>query len=73
MALDGMHPLRRRVLDVLMASKGSLTTSSVAGRCALPQSSVRRHLQDLHAHGVLTMTWEAPETWEVSDWTMGQW
>lgn len=72
-ALDGMHPMRRQVLGVLVDADRRLTTATVAGKCALPQTSVRRHLQDLAAHGVLTMTWESPETWGVSNRTMGQW
>jgi hypothetical protein len=72
-ALDGMHPLRSQVLDVVMASPHELTTSEVAARCALPRTSVRRHLQDLAAHGVLNQTDDVLEIWMVSDWTWDQW
>jgi hypothetical protein len=72
-ALDGMHPLRRRVLQELVDSRKPHATAVIAARCALPQTSVRRHLQDLTAHGVLTMTYDSPETWAVSDWTSQQW
>jgi predicted ArsR family transcriptional regulator len=49
-----MHPMRKRVLDTLLDSDMELTTSTIAGRCSLPHSYVRRHLQDLTAHGVAT-------------------
>jgi NADP-dependent 3-hydroxy acid dehydrogenase YdfG len=39
-ALDGKHPLRRKVLSVLIDRGDVMSTASIAGRCALPQTSV---------------------------------
>jgi hypothetical protein len=72
-ALDGMHPLRRRVLEVLIERDDVMSTASIAGHCALPHTSVRRHLEDLRAHGVLDLVSEGPETWSVSAWTKERW
>lgn len=50
-ALDGMHPLRRRVLERAVANEGQMTTATFAARLDLPTTSVRRHLEDLAARG----------------------
>jgi predicted ArsR family transcriptional regulator len=61
------------VLEVLVESKSTMATKLVAGRCRLPETSVRRHLQDLHAHGVIDLLDYGPELWEVSQWTTERW
>jgi predicted ArsR family transcriptional regulator len=71
-AIDGMYPLRR-VLEVLVQSKSLIATKLVAGCCHLPETSVRRHLPDLHAHGVIDLLDYGPELWQVSKWTQGRW
>jgi DNA-binding transcriptional ArsR family regulator len=72
-ALDGIHSLRRRVLDVLVNTRAELMTSSVASRCDLPPSTARRHLEDLTALGVLDRTGEGPEWWAASAWLRERW
>jgi hypothetical protein len=72
-ALDGMHPLRRKVLDVVIAADREMTTATIAARCELPQTSVRRHLEDLTAHRVLEKVHHEPEIWAISEWTRAQW
>jgi hypothetical protein len=72
-ALDGMSSMRRHVLDVLIKAGSDLATSSVAGRCALPPTSVRRHLQDLAAQGVVRFVGDDPERWQISSWTRERW
>lgn len=67
-ALDGMHPLRRKVLTVLSDAQGPQSTAVVAARCKLPETSVRRHLQDLRAHGVVGLADFGPERWDLSIW-----
>lgn len=67
-ALDGMHSGRRRVLDVLVRTDLGCTTSTVAGRARLPDSTARRHLQDLTAHGAVNLVVQAPERWSLSNW-----
>jgi hypothetical protein len=72
-ALDGIHSLRRRVLDVLVDTDAELSTAAVAGRCAVPQTSTRRHLEELTALGVTERTGEYPERWAVSAWLRERW
>jgi hypothetical protein len=73
-ALDGMHPLRRRVLDLAVAHEGQMTTVIFAARLDLPHTSLRRHLEDLRARGVLwRVAYTGPEAWEASDWTRAHW
>ena len=72
-ALDGMHPGRRVVLDYLMAEPGEHTTGSTAGHCRLTVTPTRRHLQDLCAHGVVDLVGDFPERWTTSEWLRGCW
>jgi len=72
-ALDGMHPGRRAVLEYLVADSGVHTTGSVAGHCRLTATPTRRHLQDLCAHGVIDLVGEHPERWGASAWLQGSW
>ena len=72
-ALDGIHSLRRKVLDVSVDTDAELSTATVAGRCAVPQTSTRRHLEELTALGVLERTGEFPERWVVSAWLRERW
>jgi hypothetical protein len=72
--LDGMHPLRRKVLDLTIAEDRQMTTATIAARCDLPSSSVRRHLEDLTALGVLRKVhYTDPESWGISPWLKDQW
>ena len=72
-ALDGIHALRRRVLEVLVDEEADLATSTVAGRCGLPHTTARRHLENLTALGVLDRMGEGPERWAVSAWLRERW
>ena len=72
-ALDGIHCDRRRVINVLVAASADLATSSVGGRVSLPTTSVRRHLEDLTALGVVERAGEAPERWRLSDGMRERW
>ena len=72
-ALDGIHSLRRKVLDVLIDADAELSTASVAGRCAVPQTSIRRHLEELTALGVTERTGEYPVRWAISAWLRERW
>jgi hypothetical protein len=72
--LDGMHPLRRKVLDLAVDEGRQMTTATIAARCDLPSTSVRRHLEDLTALGVLEKVhYTDPESWAVSSWLKDQW
>jgi hypothetical protein len=73
-SLDGMHPLRRKVVELAVANKGQMTTVTYAARLGVPHTSIRRHLEDLGARGVLLRaTHTGPEAWVVSDWTRARW
>lgn len=72
-ALDGMHPGRRKVIEYLIAQPGDHATNAIAGHCRLPVTPTRRHLQDLNAHGVIDLGGEFPERWTASTWLRGNW
>jgi hypothetical protein len=72
-AIDGMSSLRRTVADVLLAAGLDCATATVAGRCRLPVTSARRHLQELAALGLVDRTGEGPERWRVSTWLRDRW
>jgi hypothetical protein len=73
LALDGMHAGRRTVLETLMGLGDIHSTASLAGHCRRPQTTTRRHLEDLNAHGVVDRLGDHPERWVVSDWTLKRW
>ena len=56
-----------------MGLGGAHATATIAGHCRLPETTTRRHLQDLNAHGVVDKVGDYPERWVVSDWTMDRW
>ena len=72
-ALGGTHPGRRAIVENLLLRPGVHATSSVAGYCGLPNTTARRHLEDLVAHGVLVRTCSDPELWEASEWLTESW
>ena len=72
-ALDGMHPGRRRVIEYLMGHPGGHTTAVIAGHCRLPETPVRRHLQDLVAHWAVDLEGTHPERWAPSAWLQEVW
>jgi hypothetical protein len=72
-ALDGMHSGRRAVLEKSIGTGGPHSTSALAGLCRLPQTTTRRHLEDLTAHGVVDKVGEGPERWIVSERSRSQW
>lgn len=72
-ALGGTHPGRRSIVEYLLSRSGVHATSNVAGHCGLPNTTARRHLEDLVAHGVLERTCDDPELWEASEWLAGSW
>jgi hypothetical protein len=72
-ALDGMTGGRRRVLDTLIGRSLDRSTSAVAGFAGLPETTARRHLQDLTAIGVVERTGDFPECWRLSEWAADLW
>jgi hypothetical protein len=72
-ALDGMTGGRRRVLDTLTGRSLDRSTSAVAGFARLPETTARRHLEDLTAIGVVERTSDFPECWRLSEWAADLW
>lgn len=72
-ALGGTHPARRSIVENLLARPGVHATANVAGHAGLPNTTARRHLEDLVAHGVLVRTCDNPELWEASEWLVESW
>ena len=72
-ALDGMTGGRRRVLDTLAGRSLDRATSTVAGFACLPETTARRHLQDLTAIGVIERRGDFPECWRLSEWAADLW
>jgi hypothetical protein len=72
-ALDGMTGGRRRVLDTLTGRSLDRATATVAGFTGLPETTARRHLQDLTAIGVVEHTGDFPECWRLSEWAADLW
>jgi hypothetical protein len=76
-ASSGMPVLRRRCLDVLAEQCDPVPTSTVAGKLGIPRQTVRRHLEDLAAHGlavedVVCLGSRATSHWSITDWTRGR-
>ena len=72
-ALGGIHPGRRSVIDYLISAPGDHTTVSIAGHCLLTISPTQRHLEDLTAHGVVEFIGDHPKRWTASEWLRDQW
>jgi DNA-binding IclR family transcriptional regulator len=71
-ALDGMTRGRRSVLDAFRRVDREHSLSSIGGRVLLPDTTTRRHIEDLTAHGVLDLVGRGPERWVLSKWTRDQ-
>jgi hypothetical protein len=72
-ALDGMTGGRRRVLDTLAGRSLDRATSTVAGFARLPETTPRRHLEDLTAIGVVERRGDFPACWCLSEWAADLW
>jgi len=72
-ATDGMSSTRKRVVDVLLGADCDLATATVAARCRLPETSVRRLLQELSALQVVDLVGTRPECWSASAWLRDRW
>jgi DNA-binding MarR family transcriptional regulator len=72
-ALGGVHPIRGRIIEYLVGQGEAHTTSIIAARTRLKETTVRRHLDDLVALGVLDLVQTRPEQWDASDWLRTGW
>jgi hypothetical protein len=73
-ALDSLPALRRSVLHCLagLGDGEDLTTTRVAEALNLPTNTVRRGLQDLHAHGLVDCR-PAAKQGEAHSWSLRAW
>jgi IclR helix-turn-helix domain len=71
--LDSLPALRRNVLVYLSAAEGEPKTSDVAEALGLPTNTVRRGLEDLAAHKLVTRHLAEKkgqaDHWSLRDWT----
>lgn len=71
MALDCMPQIRRDILAYLQRRGRPVGTSEIAADMDYPASTIRRGLEDLRAHKVLTREGfgrDTPATWGLSRW-----
>ena len=71
-ALDGMTRGRNSVLNAFRKANRQQAVSSIAGHVRLPDTTTRRHIEDLDAHGVLDRVGRDPDRWVLSVWTLDQ-
>ncbi|MGA3354872.1 MAG: hypothetical protein ABSD85_17070, partial [Acidimicrobiales bacterium] len=64
---------RRRVLDTLTGRPLDRSTAAASGFACLPETTARRHLEDLTAIGVVERTGAFPERWRLSEWAADLW
>jgi hypothetical protein len=74
-ALGGVHPIRRNVIDYLAIDDVRHVASTVAARCGLRETTLRRHLDDLEALRVLDVVGMKPLRWRLTEaianiWTL---
>jgi predicted ArsR family transcriptional regulator len=67
-----MPAIRRKLLEQLCASPGSVATTELAVAVATPTNTVRRALEDLTAYRLVTRTRQEqgkPDLWHAGEWT----
>lgn len=72
-ALGGTHPIRRLVIQYLAEESAAHTASVIAARTRLKETTLRRHLDDLIALGIIDLTNTRPAQWSASAWIRDQW
>jgi predicted ArsR family transcriptional regulator len=66
-ALGGLHPIRRWMIEFLVPNAGAHTASTIAARVCNEETTARRHLEDLVALGVIDLAWTRPDRWKASE------
>jgi len=72
-ALGGVHPIRHAIIEFLVRVDDSHMASMIAARARLKETTVRRHLDDLVALGVLDLVKTRPDEWAASKWLLEGW
>jgi hypothetical protein len=76
LALDSMPAVRRSVLEHLIATDKTLTTTAIGEALQYPTTTVRRALEELAAFGVLHRQaggHGTADTWSPTEWTWQRW
>jgi hypothetical protein len=72
-AIGGIHPIRRSIIEYLMSRDESQAAATIAARCRLKETTVRRHLDDLEAVKIVDLTGTRPACWQVCDHVRNVW
>jgi len=75
-ALDSIPALRRKAMTALVEAGAEQTTAGIAEAIGYPKMTTERALEDLVAHGVVTVNRHGQgkaTTWRISDWTAKNW
>ena len=72
-AIGGGHPIRRSIIDYLACQDSPHVTETIATRCRVKESTLRRYLEDLEALEVLERLGERPACWHLSAGIRREW
>lgn len=72
-ALDSVHPMRMAAIQWLVGHGSAHASGTIAANLRLPETTVRRHLDDLRALGVLDLQGDRPGLWAPSAWLRDAW
>lgn len=71
-AMDSIPALRRQMMELLVDGERR-TTTAVCMETGYPNSTARRALEDLHAHGLVSRHKEGrADAWELSEWAISR-
>jgi CRP-like cAMP-binding protein len=76
LALDSIPQIRRDVLEHLVDQSIPVTTATVCEACGYPKRTAERALEDLVAHGLVTVKRYGPgkaTEWRISEWAEDRW
>jgi hypothetical protein len=65
-AIGGVHPIRRSIIDYLAPHDSSHAAETIAARCRVKESTLRRYLEDLEALEVLDRLGTRPACWQLT-------
>ena len=65
--------MRRRMIGFLVAGESGHVASTVAANYRIPESTCRRHLEDLVSLAILDRFGEKPVMWRASKWLKESW
>jgi hypothetical protein len=72
-ALGGIHPIRRNIIDYLAGQERPHAAETIAARCRVKESTLRRYLEDLEALEVVDRLGARPACWQLAPSTTCKW